>query len=92
MIPVGLSEVDTGLIALVLGGSGIGGVYVAFRKVGPERIATVVGYQGEIIEDLVAENTRIRTENSRILAENENLKQQVASLLKRVTVLEDRLP
>jgi chaperonin cofactor prefoldin len=83
--------VDTATIsALVLLVSTIGGA-LAWRKVGAERTAIVVGYQTDIIEDLKADNDRLHMENARLERQNEQLRIRVHSLENRLTNLERRL-
>ena len=83
--------IDTSIVAsLILGVSGTGGV-IAWRKMGAEKTAVVVGYQTTIIEDLGKDNERLHTENRRLNRENESLKIRVRSLEVRISSLERKL-
>lgn len=75
------------LSALVLALGAIGGV-IAWRKIGAERASIVVGYQGNIIEDLHEDNERLHRENARIKRENEQLRVRVRSLELRLETVE----
>lgn len=76
--------------ALVLAVSGGGGI-VAWRKIGVEKTAAVVGYQTTIIEDLAEDNERLHTANRRLIRENEGLKVRVRSLEVRLANIEHKL-
>lgn len=67
-----LSDGSYYLIAVLLGGGFISGL-VALRKVGPERTSTVIGYQGEVIDDLNVERERLKAERDELRSQYESL-------------------
>lgn len=89
MVPAGLTELDTGLIVTLLGG-GLISALVALRKVGPERAATVVSYQGDIIDDLNAERERLRKAISDLVAQRDELRRKQDELLEQNKELRER--
>lgn len=101
--PLALTDASVAVIGVVLGGGFLAGI-AALRKVGPERTATVVDYQGNIIEDLNAERERLgkavedlvrkrgelQVKYDAVLAENAELRERCDDLARRVETLERR--
>lgn len=70
--------VDYGtILAVVALLTGVGGMVVAFRKVGPERTNVIVTYQAAVLDDL-------RTENERLVRINRELEKRVDCLEEEV--------
>jgi hypothetical protein len=70
-------------IMVVLGAAlgGITGAIVALTKLVPERAKIIVGYQGEVIDDLREELTR----------KDEAHKEEISALRDRITLLENEV-
>lgn len=75
-----LGVIDTSFLSILALGSSLVAGIIAWRKIGPERTATVVGYQGEVIEDLHEDNERLRTENRRLRDRVRSLEDRVGDL------------
>lgn len=83
---VGVAGLIAGIIAAIIGA----------RRTKGDRTATVVGYQGEILDDLNAELMRLRAElkaarhsEERLRAENRRQRGQIRKLEDRVAALEE---
>lgn len=102
LIPIALSSLDTVLITVSLL-TGLATAVIALGKIGGEKAATVVGYQGEILDDLNEERERLRRaiqelqeskdryrrKYEEMLSENHRLVEMCEDLKKRVERIEN---
>lgn len=70
------------VLTIIALASGLIGAAVAIMRIGPDRTHVVVTYQAQILDDLNAENARLRSENS-------DLRLRVKSCEDRIKLLED---